>query len=483
MKPIRADRFINWLEKNNHQCFPGEIVNQRTIEETLAQKNDSQKIVITQEKIHKEIAVFTGKYNLPLNVLSSTDFYNISCDLIALGITKKQTDDPLLQSRRIYNPIGRDKLRSYLVEEAYQKHRKILSSFSDLPYACVAIDEGETVKYKNLHFILECPEQFMKPYPFDTIRMRGIKAIHYVESISNGLHLLNAANINIGTVVCDGSPAQLKAFDFRWEKSLRFKKINDIKNIIFIPCLCHRVENAYKYQAGKDEQLIKILNELQEIETFCRMNSDDLGLTCPSHCNTRWIFDYDIVVFVIDHIELIQRHYGREIPIDDLIDLKNCLTIFKTLIRQFEKTSTKFKWAFEYLERGINCLFELSRDQKNKYASCLAYSLRSYTLNSTDSGLWCLGYALTSTGRKDLRNRNKLKCNPFPKDYLRYFDFTQNIEEETDSQNYTPKIGIEDVYMTIDGVEINFDDDSDYSDDEFTNEEEEEDSVEDFFNR
>lgn len=95
----------------------------------------------------------------------------------------------------------------------------------------------------------------------------------------------------------------------------------------------------------------------------------------------------------------------------------------------------------------------------------MAYSLRRYTLNSTDSGLWCLGYALTSTRRKDLRNRNKLKCNSFPKDYLRYFDFTQNIEEETDSQNYTPKIGIEDVYMTIDGVEINFDDDSDYSDD------------------
>lgn len=53
------------------------------------------------------------------------------------------------------------------------------------------------------------------------------------------------------------------------------------------------------------------------------MNSDDLGQTCTSHCNTRWIYDYDIVVFVIDHIELIQRHSGREIPIDDLIDLKN----------------------------------------------------------------------------------------------------------------------------------------------------------------
>ena len=55
MKPQRADRFIGWLEKNNHTCYPGEIVNQRTIDETLASKN-SKITQITQEKIHKEIA-------------------------------------------------------------------------------------------------------------------------------------------------------------------------------------------------------------------------------------------------------------------------------------------------------------------------------------------------------------------------------------------------------------------------------------------
>ena len=156
-----------------------------------------------------------------------------------------QIDDPLIQAHRIYNSIGRDKLRSYLIEEAYQKHRKIINSFADLPYTCIAIDEGETVKYKNLHFILECPEQYMRPYPFNTLRMRGGKAEHYVDSISSGFHLISVAGINIGSVVCDGNTAQLKAFDFRWEKSLRNQKINDIKNIIFIPCLCHRVENAY----------------------------------------------------------------------------------------------------------------------------------------------------------------------------------------------------------------------------------------------
>lgn len=72
-----------------------------------------------------------------------------------------------------------------------------------------------------------------------------------------------------------------------------------------------------------------------------------------------------------------------------------------------------------------------------------------------------------------------MKCNPFPKDYLRYFDFKNPIEEEIDVQDDTPTIGFEDVYMTVDGTEINFDD-NDYSDDDFKNVEEE-DSSEDFF--
>ena len=160
MKPIRADRFRVWCVKKGHKCEPGEIINQITIEETIIGKRTKNSTIITEEMIHLDISAFTGKYNLALSTLSSQDFYTICCKLIAFGISQKTKHDldPMSQAISFYRPLSKDKLRAYLVEEAFKKHQRILHSFSKMPYICVAIDEGTTLKYHNLHFVLECPK-------------------------------------------------------------------------------------------------------------------------------------------------------------------------------------------------------------------------------------------------------------------------------------------------------------------------------------
>ena len=41
--------------------------------------------------------------------------------------------------------------------------------------------------------------------------------------------------------------AQKKAFNIDWNKSLYNKKIPDIKKIIYVPCLCHKILRSYIY--------------------------------------------------------------------------------------------------------------------------------------------------------------------------------------------------------------------------------------------
>ena len=88
-----------------------------------------------------------------------------------------------------------------MINTAYKKHRKIISQFEDVPYVSLALDEGKTSGYSNLHFVLESPFTDLPSYPFDTIRMDGGKAPHYVASIRKGLETINRTDIKIGTVV------------------------------------------------------------------------------------------------------------------------------------------------------------------------------------------------------------------------------------------------------------------------------------------
>lgn len=451
MLPQRSDRFEEWFMKNGHKCEPGEYISQQTLEQTL--KFDENKISITPDMIYQEIALFTGKFNLALDVLSSDEFYELSLKLIAFGLQYKNDKNPLVKARTIYQPLRRYKLRQCLVERAFEKHREIINRFANLIYTSLAIDEGATCGFQNLHLVLEAPNTELPSYPFDTIRMNGGKAINYVESISLGFDLLSQIGISIGTVVCDGNTAQKKAFNFNWKKSLRFQNIKDIEKVIYIPCLCHRCDNAYKFAAGKNKDLMSIVADLHKVEKKCHDNQDVLGSICPSHCSTRWIYDYDIVCFIINNAEeIIQKFNYKDFPLDNFVHLKKCLVIFKTLVSIFETSKTKFKMAFLYLERGINALFELSREQNNPYASCLAYSLQNYTLKSEEAGLWVLGYCFTITGHDDLRKRISNQKNPYPKGYLDYFDF--DLPPEEPIKDDFP-MNLEEILITVNGAEAN----------------------------
>ena len=124
--------------------------------------------------------MFTVKHNLALDVLSSDDFYQLAIKFIAYGISLYDLNNPYQKAKRAFKHLRRDKLRQIFINVAFQKHRKILQKFEELPYVSLALDEGKTANYQNLHFILESPFTDLPSYPFDTIRIEGGKAVHYV---------------------------------------------------------------------------------------------------------------------------------------------------------------------------------------------------------------------------------------------------------------------------------------------------------------
>lgn len=487
MEEKREDRYKKWLLKHVHVCHPGEPVNQKTIDEMINNKDEHPIPKFSQEAIYEQMAIFTGKYNLSLDVLSSPDFYNLAINLIALGLTNsnKVIYEPLEEAKSLLKPIKRDKLRYVLVNTAFKKHRQIMANFKKQKYVCLALDEGKTEGYQNLYFVLECPNSDLVSYPCDTIRMNGGKAIHYVESIMAGFQSIIISDIPIGTVVCDGNLAQKKAFSINWKKSLRFKDIPKIKDIIYIPCLCHKIQNAYKNLVKNNKDMNLIIAQLHEISKICRNKASEIGGICPSPCETRWIYDFDIVTFILNNLQKIQKITSQmtprvTIPVDEFRKLKKALIIFKCLVSTFENPKTQFQTAFIHLERGFLALLEIGRDDDNQYAKSMAYALQSYTLHSIDGGIWSLAYCFTPFGRQDIHNRTKKSIVPLASGYNKYFNSEKqpdndDIDQVLDISIEMSALFLDPIMMTTDGKENTGEEtDSEFNPENLGEEEEEE---------
>ena len=195
-----------------------------------------------------------------------------------------------------------------------------------------------------------------------------------------------------------------KAFSYKWKESLRFiKDKKDIKEIIFVPCLCHKINNSYKYTIEHDDELRKFVDYIHLIAEKCKEHHDLIGAKCPSFVSTRWIYDFDIVLFIIEHKEKIEEVFEEELA-DEIPQYFEILQILKTLIKIFEDPKTPFFRGFVYLERACVNFQELI-DRENVFAKEFFESFLKYTLHSEDAGLWVMGYLLTEEGQRDFHQR------------------------------------------------------------------------------
>ncbi|KAK8880387.1 hypothetical protein M9Y10_003058 [Tritrichomonas musculus] len=457
----RDDNFKTWLQNHVHECKPGIPKVQKSLYDyqTVGDQDESKKM--TENHLHRQMAIFTGEMNLSLNTLTSESFYNLAINFISFGLYNAGVKNYREKAVNLFHPIKRDKLRYLMTTEAYQRHRTILDKFAKLSYVCVAMNEGTTAHNQNLHFVLEAPLSKITSYPFNVVKMDGGNTQCYLDSIPKGLLPLTILKIKIGSVVIDGNTAQKKAWNPDYKHSILYNQnIPNAQNIIVVPCLCHRVHNAYKRVAKSNDKLKKLVEMLHSISKICQEKQSFIGASCPQHLDNRWANDYDVVKFLINHkskILIIQK----DIPFDKLQELEKVLKIFKCLILRFENPKTRFASAFITLERAINCLYELENVHKVPFGKALSESLSKYTLEAKDGGIWGLGYSFTLEGRKDFIKRLQDKENPLEESYLEYFDLDYYLPYTDDVSSSNKELNPEEeVFMTEKGEPIELNDDT-----------------------
>jgi hypothetical protein len=377
--------------------------------------------VVTEDSLHDELAALVGRKNLSFATGACTEMHllMLHCIQFGMSILNPGVKDTGTIAKQRFHSIGPDTLRTKMISVSDAVHRIAMKKFSEIAYTSVSIDAGALHTTKSLDFVLENPHSGMRPYPAVTVALKDTDAPAYVIAISQGLYAIHKYGIRISAVVCDGLLSQKKAFDINWPESIRNRALDEwLQQVLFVPCLCHRVSNAYKYTITHDQSLTALTTNLHQISTFCRTNIKAIGAICPRHIDTRWICDYDILFFIRSRKDKIAKYGPLEEALDQLFQV---CTVFKALVLILEDPKRPHYEAYLWLERAIFALNELS--ETNSFAQAFAGYLAKYTLNAEDGGCWSLSYLLTQRGQRDfLQRSNKKQMSPLEqKGFLQMF--------------------------------------------------------------
>ena len=397
----REDHLKKSIEEGKiHTCnFEKEEYN-KVIEDFFNKtSNEKEDTEITYETILTKVSIFVGRKNLAIEAGACEELQDLIITAIKYGMQfpRAKIDD-------IYKKYSPDTVRKYVLSSAVEVNKLQFKKFGALNFVGVSIDEGSNHGIHNLEFVMENPLSNLIPYPCFTSVMKGGKANDYTEHIAKGVNFLKINKIPVASLTIDGNRAQLKALSFEWEDSLRNRFIDEnefIKKILINHCLCHRINNSYKAAYGNNIELKVVVDNLRDLCNKCRSNPEDVLSLCPSVQLTRWVIDYDICTFIINHHQRILKF--EQFDIEEIRALHKVLSVLKSLTNIFESSKTPHFKAFRILENAFTALDELK--EEIPYSEQIEEQLVRYTLKSKDAGLWMLSYILTPKGRADFSQR------------------------------------------------------------------------------
>ena len=240
--------------------------------------------------------------------------------------------------------------------------------------------------------------------------MRGKKSANYVVSIHFGFVHCEKRQLNVSSVVMDGSKAQAKAFDLSYARGLRnigfTTKI--AKQVITFPCACHLIENAYKRMIAHNDKAKSLIQACRRASVALNDSNSALA-TCPKFVSTRWIYDYDIVKYLLENRKDALKVVQRPIPeVGDLQNMKILLGALRTLIARFESATCSVTEVYPTITATINSFYMWRCMENGEPVSAswedvfrgMAESLKLYFLDRPHAGLFILSHVLTPQGRR-----------------------------------------------------------------------------------
>jgi hypothetical protein len=312
---------------------------------------------------------------------------------------------------------------------AYRETRNdLIGRYSEYPHNGLSIDGVKIANRKFLNVDIVNTSSRVCPFTYDFLVPEGLAfdTEGFVEALRGCLVGLGNCGICVAGVTSDGARFQRKGLNWRDKMSIQYKYPKQFKELLFVPCVCHRLQLALKDLYGENflyQERIKGIRhaaiELRKPETQML-----IGRTCPSHISTRWIYDYPILNFIVSNLQDIRNKVVEfEGPSRDTPLLPMLQKIFTT-VRILEGDSAAVGRVFPVVDGLCECLHGWANMRQNPPAADSAGTdqlgdyvfsdrvrgmfrdcanfVRDRVLNTTDN-LFQLAYVMTPEGRARVR--------------------------------------------------------------------------------
>jgi hypothetical protein len=126
----------------------------------------------------------------------------------------------------------------------------------------------------------------------------------FVTALAEVLHRMEVDGLHIAGIISDGCRFQSAGLSQRDPASIQATYAQYLK-LILVPCACHRLQNSIQELFDKNPLSRKMISAARVVSVYLRKprSRDVLHTACPMHCPTRWIYDYPLLKFLLDHDE------------------------------------------------------------------------------------------------------------------------------------------------------------------------------------
>ena len=382
----------------SHVCEFVENNSRGTLHAFLERKS-TDKITEINKEIQEMIAQLVGVWNVSLSCACSPLLWNIMEYCFHVG-----QQNPKKTFERVFEPISRFKSRSNILSYAQKIREEEAGKFAGAFYSSLAMDEGKTLGQCFLNFVLHNTAMGLREFCVQTVLMEGQKCTDYAPAIVEGLQTCIRLGISISTIVVDQGPGQRKALDPKWNGSIHHRtNIPMIRQVIPIPCVCHKINNMYKKVCEEDPMLQKLVAFIRTTAKTLKESKDPVLSKCPQFIATRWLYDLEIFLFIQKHFKDIKSYLWREKQISlpkEIHTIRPLLVILRSLIEKFESGTAKLEHVWPCLEAAIPALKEagIRTRQPHMYASVIRKIKNEILKDSGAGGIYLLAYLLTPAG-------------------------------------------------------------------------------------
>ena len=395
----------------NHKCVFNRLEN---FSFTNQNKNE-----IVKDELSDAVVRFVGVQNLSFRGMCSEELNSLITISYKLGQQNPDTD-----ITQIYQPLTEKSAKKKFISTTIKKQNQIMEKYRKIASCALALDAGKLKSKSYLEFLLVSAIDNLPPLPIYSVSHFNGTTEKYRETVLGILTDLFSKGISIYTIVSDNLGVQKSAIDGKTDASFQYHtEDNRIRVIKWISCFCHSLALAINDYRKIDPIFDEYVNSIIHLGTYLRSKPvfAEIKIVCPGYSNTRWTGIFDLVEWIFNHQELINRHFHSALESPKLrenldktlfhaandyaVILYLVLVAYKFASLQGESDSTSVGYSYPLLAEAAAYSYSITEGNAIafKLATGLRKAVKTRLENTLDGRFLQFLYNLTYEGRINAR--------------------------------------------------------------------------------